>query len=268
MAPQEHPLGIGEGGVEHLRQPVDNVGAEDDIHKGIALLKALGHVLLLRHAAAHGDDGGGMAALDVLQGPHVAKDPVLGVFPHSAGVEEDKIRLLRGTGEFKAHLAELALDFLPVGHILLAAVGAHIGQGHRPPCPDFHHLSHIGHIEFLPGKFFLGKLVFQGPHSSSINTGCVPLVFRAQPVGSIAQFGKNRKGKALPIFGRGKRTSRRQGRIYRRAAALPLALAICTSRKGIFRRQKSPRQTGGSFVSKQFYQNSTLVPPAWRMDKV
>ena len=76
--------------VEHLRQPVDDMGTKDNIHKGITLLKALVHVLLLRHAAAHGDDGGGMAALDVLQGPHVAKDPVLGVFPHSAGVEEDK----------------------------------------------------------------------------------------------------------------------------------------------------------------------------------
>ena len=64
-APEKDPLGVRQAGVEQLGQPVDHMGAEDDVHEGIALFKALGHVLLLGHAAAHGDNGARVAALDV-----------------------------------------------------------------------------------------------------------------------------------------------------------------------------------------------------------
>ena len=160
-APEEHPLGLGEVGAEHLRQTVDDVGAKDDIHKGIALFQALRHVLLLGHAAAHGDDNRRPAALDVLQSAHVAEHPVLRVFPHGAGVEENEIRVLGTVCKGKTHFSQQALDLFPVRHILLAAVGTHIGQRRFPAGPGFHDLLHLGHIPGLLGKGILGKTILQ-----------------------------------------------------------------------------------------------------------
>ena len=125
------------------------MGTEHQVYKGEALADTLRHVLLLHHAAAQGDNQRGVPALDVLQSPHIAVNPVLGVLPHGAGIEEDEVSLLLVVGKAEAHLLQHSLDFLPVRHILLAAVGAHQGQGHLPSGPHLHHLGHIGHIAGL-----------------------------------------------------------------------------------------------------------------------
>ena len=63
------------------------------------------------------------------QDAQVAEDPLLGVLPDGAGVEDDEIRLLGLVGEGEAALLQHAHELLPVGHILLAAEGVHAGPG-------------------------------------------------------------------------------------------------------------------------------------------
>ena len=150
------------------------MGAEHNVDKGIAFAKAFRHMLLLRHAAAHGDDQRRVAALDVFQSPHIAKYPIFRVFPNGTGVKQDKISFLRGIRKRKTHFSKLSLDFLPVRHILLAAIGPHIRQRDRAPGAHLHNFCHIGQVEPLPGKLLLGKLIFQKTHS---------LLHRVQTVG-------------------------------------------------------------------------------------
>ena len=82
-----------------------------------------GDGLLLHHTAAQGNDEFGVAVFDVLERADVAEHPVLGVFPHGAGVEENEVRLFGVVGEVKAHLRQHTVDALPVRHIALTAVG-------------------------------------------------------------------------------------------------------------------------------------------------
>ena len=73
-----------------------------------------------------------MAALHVDQGPHVAEDPLLGVLPDGAGVDDNDLRPAGVLGEAAAHVPQHPHEPLAVRHVLLAAVGLDAGQG-RPP---------------------------------------------------------------------------------------------------------------------------------------
>ena len=67
--------------------------------------------------------------LPVDQRPHVAENPLLGVLPDGAGVDDDDPGFLLAGGEAEAHPLQIAPDALGVGFVLLAAVGVHKGQG-------------------------------------------------------------------------------------------------------------------------------------------
>ena len=86
------------------------------------------HLLLLSHTAADANDLPRVPPLAVDQGPDVPKDPVLGVAPDGAGVDEDDIGLVLVLGKAVAHAFEIAPQPLRVGLILLTAVGVHKGQ--------------------------------------------------------------------------------------------------------------------------------------------
>ena len=118
------------------------MGAEDQIHKGVALPQFLRHMLLLDHAPAKTDDQPRMAALEIFQRPHVAEHPVLRMLPHRAGVKKDQIRLLRPLGEAEAHGTQHSLDPFGIGDILLAAEGAHTAKRRFPGKPRFVPIAH------------------------------------------------------------------------------------------------------------------------------
>ena len=119
----KHPLAARERAIEQLRKAGYDVRAEDEIHMGIARADFVGDGLLLHHTAAQGNDELGVAVFDGLKRADVAEHPVLGVFPHGAGVEENEVRLFGVVGEVKAHLRQHTVDALPVRHIALTAVG-------------------------------------------------------------------------------------------------------------------------------------------------
>ena len=146
VSTEKHPLGIRDSSVQHFRQPMDHVGAEHNIYKGKTFPKTFRHVFLFRHAAAHSDDHGRVTALDIFQRSHIAEDTVFRMFPHGAGVKKDKICLFGRRGKIKSHLTEQTFDLLPIGHVLLTAISAHVCQGHWPSRTDFHHFRYICHI--------------------------------------------------------------------------------------------------------------------------
>ena len=61
--------------------------AKYQVHKGKGLLQALGHRLLLGHAAAHGNNQPWLLLFYMLQSPYIAEHPVFRMFPYRAGVE-------------------------------------------------------------------------------------------------------------------------------------------------------------------------------------
>ena len=69
-----------------------------------------------------------MPPLRVGQGAHIAKDPLLRVFPHGAGVQQDQVGSLFRVGKGVPHPGQIAPQTLGVGFVLLAAVGVHKGQ--------------------------------------------------------------------------------------------------------------------------------------------
>ena len=95
----------------------------------VGFLDALGHPLLLGHAAAQGDDLLGVLLFGVGQDAQVAEHPLLGVLPDGAGVQNDQIGLTRLVRQSKAALEQHAHELLPVSHVLLAAEGVHTGGG-------------------------------------------------------------------------------------------------------------------------------------------
>ena len=87
-------LPAGQAAVHQLRQLKHIVGAEDQIHKGIALFDPLHLVGLLHHAAAQAHNGPRMALLPAPGLSQVAVDLQVCILPHRAGVVEDQVRLL------------------------------------------------------------------------------------------------------------------------------------------------------------------------------
>ena len=113
---------------DELRQGVDAVHAEDQIHIRVALAQLFHHVLLIGHAAAQADDETGLFLLETLQRAHIAEHPLLGVLAHSAGIEKDQVGILRLVAQTVADIHQHALDALAVVDVLLAAVAVHKGQ--------------------------------------------------------------------------------------------------------------------------------------------
>ena len=113
---------------DQLRQGVDAVHAEHQIHIGVALAQLFHNVFLVGHAAAQSDDEAGLFFLKALQRAHVAEHPLLGVLTHGAGVEQDQVGILGLIAQAVADIHQHAFNALAVVDVLLAAVAAHIRQ--------------------------------------------------------------------------------------------------------------------------------------------
>ena len=124
----EHPPVLGADGVQQLREAPQLVRAKDEVDDAVGLFQLLGHVLLLRHAAADRDDLIGVARLGVRQRADVAEHARLGVLAHGAGVHDDDVGRKFVLCEVKAHGAQIAAQLFAVGLVLLAAVGIDHGQ--------------------------------------------------------------------------------------------------------------------------------------------
>ena len=135
--------------MDHFRELPKHMGTKDQVHVAVGFPDFLGHLGLLGHAPAQADQGIRVAALHVDQGPHVAEDPLLGVLPDGAGVDDDDPGLLLAVGEAEAHFIQIAPDALGVGLVLLAAVGIHKGQGlFRPLSGDPGYGGAVGELFF------------------------------------------------------------------------------------------------------------------------
>ena len=119
---------------DQLRQGVDAVHAEHQIHIGVALAQLFHHMLLVGHATAQADHQAGLFFLQALECTHIAEDALLGVLTHGAGVEEDKIGVLRLVAQAVADIHQHALDALAVVDVLLAAVAVDEGQRRGVVC--------------------------------------------------------------------------------------------------------------------------------------
>ena len=113
---------------DQLRQGVDAVHAEHEVHIGVAPAQLFHHMLLVGHASAQADDQAGLFLFEALEGTHIAEHPLLGVLTHSAGVEEDQVGVLRLVAQAVANIHQHTLDALAVVDVLLAAVAVHKGQ--------------------------------------------------------------------------------------------------------------------------------------------
>ncbi len=80
-------------------------------------------LVLLGHAAQDADDLFGMTLLVAPELAQGAVDLVLGVLPHAAGIEQDRVGLLDGIDQLVAVLPEAGHDHFAVQHIHLAADG-------------------------------------------------------------------------------------------------------------------------------------------------
>ena len=78
-------------------------------------------MLLLHHAAAHGDDLIGVLLFAVVKLPDIAENAHLRMLAHGAGVHDDDVGLELVLREAVAHLGEVAAQLLAVGLVLLAA---------------------------------------------------------------------------------------------------------------------------------------------------
>ena len=70
-----------------------------------------------------------MLLFSVGQSAQVAEDPVLGVLPDGAGVQDHHVRLLGLVDEGKAAVLKHPHQLLAVSHVLLTAEGVHAGPG-------------------------------------------------------------------------------------------------------------------------------------------
>ena len=161
---------------EQLRQLVQVGGAEGQIHKAVLLQDLLRHARLLNHAPAHGDHQPRIALAHLLEPGHIAKRPAFGIVTHTAGVENDKIRLLPVGSLLHAHLPQHARQLLAVMGVHLAAIGHHmIAAG------PLGQLTHLRHKAALAKHLLRGdndRLAFshdfppwgRGPHPDSGGT--------------------------------------------------------------------------------------------------
>ena len=68
--------------------------AKDEVHKWKALIEPFGDFPLLHHASAYADQKPRFIFLPFFERTDVAKHPFFRMFPHTAGVEKQQIRLL------------------------------------------------------------------------------------------------------------------------------------------------------------------------------
>ena len=116
---------------QHGGQPVDAVHTEHQVHIRITLAQLFHDMRLLRHAAADTDDQFRVLFLQFFQRADIAEHPLLCMFPHRAGVEQDQVGVLQRIAQPETHVLQNAADLLTVVDILLAAVAAHIGHRRR-----------------------------------------------------------------------------------------------------------------------------------------
>ena len=116
---------------QHGGQAVDAVHPEHQVHIGVAAAQFVHDAGLLGHAAADPDDQLRVAGLELFEGAHIAEDPLLGMFPHGAGVEKDQVGLFQGVGQAEAHVLQHAADLFAVVDVLLAAEAVDISHGRR-----------------------------------------------------------------------------------------------------------------------------------------
>ena len=162
----KHPLLLGDAAIEQLGELPQGMGAENDIHIGVAFLDFLGHLGLLRHTAAYADDHIGIFLFIVRGLTHVAKDPHLGVFPDGARVENQHIGLRLVIGEAKAHVDEHTADELAVGLVLLAAKGHHAAHGLTAQTVMVALSDTLGKVQ-LNVSFFLSQYNLFAAHNAS-----------------------------------------------------------------------------------------------------
>ena len=140
---------------QELRELPQGVGSEHQVHQGIGLFDALGDPLLLGHTAAEGDDHFGVFLFGVGQGTQVAEDPVFGVLPDGAGVQNHQVRLGGLVRQGEAAGLQHTHELLAVGHVLLAAEGVH--AGHRMGLPGGKHIAYVLFKFPLAGKVRFGN---------------------------------------------------------------------------------------------------------------
>ena len=121
--------------------------SEHEVDHGVGHFYLLRHVLLLHHAAAHGDYLAGLVLLRVVERADIAEHAHLRVLAHRAGVHDYHVRLKLILREAVAHLAEIAAQLLAVGLVLLAAVGVHHRERALPVGGDA--------VEYLPADILL-----------------------------------------------------------------------------------------------------------------
>ena len=105
-----------------LRQGVDAVHAEHEVHIGVALAQLFHHMLLVGHAAAQADHQAGLFLLQALERAHIAENALLGVLADGAGVEEDEVGVFGLVAQAVADIHQHTLDALAVVDVLLTAV--------------------------------------------------------------------------------------------------------------------------------------------------
>ncbi len=117
-----------------LRQGVDAVHAEDEVHIRVALAQLFHHMLLVGHAAAQADHQAGLFLLQALERTHIAENALLGVLADGAGVEEDEVGVFGLVAQAVADIHQHTLDALAVVDVLLAAVAVDEGQRRGVVC--------------------------------------------------------------------------------------------------------------------------------------
>ena len=105
------------------------MGAENDVHIGIALLDLIRYLGLLGHTAADTDHQVGILLFVMRSLAHIAEDPHFRVLPDGAGIEDQEVGAALVVRQAEAHVDEHPPDQLAVGLVLLAAEGGDAGQG-------------------------------------------------------------------------------------------------------------------------------------------
>ena len=160
-APGEHFL-------KQLREAPESLGTEDEVDVPVGAAERVRDVLLLHHAAAHGDNLVRFRAFCMHKRADDAENALFRVLAHGAGVDDDDVGLSLRLREGVAHGREHAADFFAVGFVLLAAV-----RVHKRKRRSRHRLGHTAHplhgaslaFKLLLGKFnggFLHKALLKG----------------------------------------------------------------------------------------------------------
>ncbi|MNE55520.1 hypothetical protein D3C80_1503620 [compost metagenome] len=120
----------GARGVDHFRQAVQGLRAEDHVDIGRALADRL--AFLAGHAAADGDDHVRLQVFEFTPAAQLGVHPVLGALADRAGVEQDDVGVFGAGRDFKGlmftqqidharavvlvHLATVGFDVKLLGH--------------------------------------------------------------------------------------------------------------------------------------------------------